>query len=77
MREGVIICQNAILYFFSALIFATPIVIAMNVLVLPNVGLPFMLIYSWVITAEMFMVEIILEYMFKGGFMFKFIYYMA
>ena len=48
-------------------------------IIFQNVGLVLMLIYTWVIAAQMFMIDIILEYTFEGPvrYMFKFVYFIV
>ena len=79
MREVVEICQSGVIFLASLLILVTPLVIWMKFSIFVNVGLPLMFLYVWAIATQMYLIDIILNYSFKGaiGGLFKFVYYMS
>ena len=56
----------------------TPLIVAAKYVILTNTDLMLFVLYSWMVSAQMFMIEIILRYTFSNSalrFMLKFVYY--
>ena len=79
MRDSVYICQKAMLYFGSCVFFLVPMMILFKYIALTNVDLVIVILYSLVIAAQMFLIEIILKYLMSPGkaWIVKFFYYLS
>ena len=58
--------EEAILTLFSTLVFYTPCALLLTILLLPGVSVLLTLLFSYIVAAEMFLLDAILKYSFKG-----------
>ena len=76
-REIVDVYEEAILNLLSTLFFYTPCALILTILLMPDVGIILTLLFSYLVAAEMFLLDAILRYALKGkgASAFKFAFY--
>jgi hypothetical protein len=79
IAPSVHICQDAILFLISVLIILSPILVYFWMHIFYDTGLVLIFTFTWMVTAQLFMIEIILQYLLKGRarFLVMFVYYLA
>ena len=65
-REIVDVYEEAILNLLSTLFFYTPVALILTILLMPDVSIILTLLFSYLVAAEMFLIDSILKYAFKG-----------
>ena len=65
-REIVDVYEEAILNLLSTLFFYTPCALILTILLMPDVSIILTLLFSYLVAAEMFLLDVILRYALKG-----------